>query len=150
MCLSINVLSGNTSLPSGHSIATFTILTSVFFAFIPKELRFKIIWFCSILIVGLIIAFTRVGVGAHYPLDVIIGSIIGCIAALVGIFINKKYNPWIWIGNKKYYPVFIFVIFIWAIALINKIIAADLIIFYFSIASLVTTLFIIIDIYVKK
>ena len=145
-----DVLSGNTSLPSGHSIATFTILTSVFFAFIPKELRFKIIWFCSILIVGLIIVFTRVGVGAHYPLDVIIGSIIGCTAALAGIFINKNYNPWIWIGNKKKYPVFIFVIFIWAVALINKIIATHLVIFYFSLASLVITLFIIINIYVKK
>ena len=145
-----NVLSGNTSLPSGHSIATFTILTSVFFAFIPKELRFKIIWFCSILIVGLIIVFTRVGVGAHYPLDVIIGSIIGCTAALAGIFINKNYNPWIWIGNKKKYPVCIFVMFIWAVALINKIIATHLVIFYFSLASLVITLFIIINIYVKK
>ena len=144
------VLSGNTSLPSGHSIATFTILTSVFFAFIPKEMRFKIIWFFSILIIGLIIVFTRVGVGAHYPLDVIIGSIIGCTAALVGVFINNKYNPWIWIGNKKYYPVFIFVMFIWAIALMNKIIATNLIIFYFSLASLVITLFIIINIYVKK
>jgi len=145
-----NVLSGNTSLPSGHSIATFTILTSVFFAFIPKELRFKIIWFCSILILGLIIVFTRVGVGAHYPLDVIIGSVIGCASALTGIFINKNYNPWIWIGNKKKYPVFIFVMFIWAVALINKIIATHLVIFYFSLASLVITLFIIINIYVKK
>ena len=145
-----NVLSGNTSLPSGHSIATFTILTSVFFAFIPKELRFKIIWFCSILIVGLIIVFTRVGVGAHYPLDVIIGSVIGCTVALTGIFINKNYNPWIWIGEKKNYPVFIFVMFIWAIALINKIIATDLMVFYFSLASLIITLFIIINIYVKK
>jgi len=145
-----NVLSGNTSLPSGHSIATFTILTSVFFAFIPKGVRLKIIWFFSILIIGLIISFTRVGVGAHYPLDVIIGSVIGCTAALAGVFVNKKYNPWTWIGNDKYYPLFMFVIFIWAIALINKIIATNLIIFYFSLASLVITLFIIINIYVKK
>ena len=145
-----NVLSGNSSLPSGHSIATFTILTSVFFGFIPKELRFKIIWFFSTLVVGLIIVFTRVGVGAHYPLDVIIGSIIGSISALAGIFINKNYNPWIGIGNKKNYPVLGFVMFIWAIVLINKIIATHLMVFYFSLANLVITLFIIINIYVKK
>ena len=145
-----NVLSGNSSLPSGHSIATFTILTSVFFGFIPKELRFKIIWFFSTLVVGLIIVFTRVGVGAHYPLDVIIGSIIGSISALAGIFINKNHNPWIGIGNKKNYPVLGFVMFIWAIVLINKIIATHLIIFYFSLSSLFITLFIIINIYVKK
>jgi membrane-associated phospholipid phosphatase len=145
-----NVLTGNTSLPSGHSIAAFTILALVFFAFIPKEMRFKIIWFFSILIIGLIIVFTRVGVGAHYPLDILIGSIVGLIAALLGVFINKKYNPWAWIGKKKYYPVFIFVMFIWAIALINKIITDNLMIFYFSLASLIITLFIIINIYVKK
>lgn len=145
-----NVLTGNTSLPSGHSIAAFTILTLVFFAFIPKEMRFKIIWFFSILIIGLIIVFTRVGVGAHYPLDILIGSIVGLIAALLGVFINKKYNPWTWIGEKKYYPVFIFVMFFWAIALINKIITDNLMIFYFSLASLIITLFIIINIYVKK
>lgn len=145
-----NALTGNTSLPSGHSIATFTILTSLFFAFTPKKVKLKTIWFFSILIIGLIIAFTRVGVGAHYPLDVLIGSAIGCIAALIGVFINRKYNPWIWIGNKKYYPIFIFVMFVWGIALMNKIIATNLMIFYFSLTSLITSLFIIMNIYVKK
>jgi membrane-associated phospholipid phosphatase len=143
-------LSGNSSLPSGHSIATFTIITSVFFAFMPKKVKFKIIWFFFIFTTGLIIVFTRVGVGAHYPIDVIVGSIIGYLSALIGIFINKRFNLWTWITNKKYYPVSILLLSIWAIVLITKIVTIQLIIFYFSFLCLIATLFIITYIYVKK
>ncbi|MGS2763858.1 phosphatase PAP2 family protein [Sinomicrobium sp. M5D2P9] len=143
-------LSGSNSLPSGHSITTFTILVSVFFAFMPKKMEFKIAWFLFIFSTGLIIAFTRVGVGAHYPLDVIVGSILGYLAALTGIFITKKFNPWTWITNKKYYPISIVLFSALAIALINKIVAINLMIFYFSLVSLVATLIIITCIYVKK
>ncbi|PHR69044.1 MAG: phosphoesterase [Lutibacter sp.] len=143
-------LFGNTSLPSGHSIATFTILASILIAFMPKKVPLKIVWGFFILITGLIIAFTRVGVGAHYPLDVIIGSALGYISALTGILINKKFNPWSWIKNKKYYFIFILLFSIWAIGLIIKIVDTNLVIFYFSLVSLITTLFIITPIYVKK
>lgn len=143
-------LSGNTSLPSGHSIATFTILISVLFAFMPIKLKSKIIWSFFIFITGFIIAFTRVGIGAHYPLDVVIGCLLGCIAALTGIIINKKINLWAWINNKKYYPIFIFLCSIWAIDIIYKIVTNNLMIFYFSLVSLIATLCLIIRIYVKK
>ncbi len=144
------VLSGNTSLPSGHSIATFTILSMVFFAFKPKAIDLKIICFLFILISGVIIVFTRIGVGAHYPLDVVIGAIIGCTVAPLGVFLNRKFNPWTWIENKKHYYIFIFLISIWGVVLINKIIAFNLLIFYFALVSLLVTLFVITKIYVKK
>lgn len=143
-------LSGSTSLPSGHSIATFTILTVVLIAFMPKKVKFKIMWFFFVFITGLIIVCTRVGVGAHYPFDVIIGSILGSISALSGILINKKFNPWTWITNKKYYLVSILLFSGLAIALILKILDTNLMIFYFSLVSLVATLFVITCIYVKK
>jgi uncharacterized membrane protein YoaK (UPF0700 family) len=141
---------GNNSLPSGHSIAICTILTLVLFAFMPKQLKFKILWIFFILCTGLIIVFTRVGVGAHYPFDVIIGAIIGFISALTGIFINKRNNIWTWITNKKYYLISIFLFSVWAIFLIIRIVNTNLIIFYFSLASLLATLFTITYIYVKK
>lgn len=143
-------LSGNSSLPSGHSIATFTILISVLFAFMPIKLKYKILWSFFIFITGFIIVFTRVGIGAHYPFDVVIGSVIGCIAAFTGIIINKKINLWSWINNEKYYPIFIFLCSIWAIDLIYKIVTINLMIFYFSLVSLIVTLCLIISIYVKK
>ena len=138
------------SLPSGHSIATFTILTSVLFAFMPKKLKFKIMWFSIILSIGALIAFTRVAIGAHYPLDVVIGGIIGYISALIGIFFSRKFNLLSWLTNKKYYFISMILFSIWAIALINKIITINLIVFYFSLACLLTTLYVTSIIYVKK
>jgi len=143
-------LCGHNSLPSGHSITIFTILTVLLFAFMPKVLKFKILWIFVFITVGYILAFTRVGVGAHYPLDVIIGSIIGYISGPSGIFISRKYKIGAWINNKKYYPIFILLFVISCILLINRIINDNLIIFYFAFTSLAVSLYKIITVYVKK
>ena len=143
-------LSGHNSLPSGHSITVFTILTVLLFAFLPKKLNSKILWVSFIIIAGLILVFTRVGVGAHYPLDVIVGSIIGYISGLAGIFINQKYEIWTWINNIKYYPIFILSFLICCILLILRIINENLIIYYLSLISLIVTLYKITYVYVKK
>lgn len=96
------------------------------------------------------IAFTRVGVGAHYPLDVIAGAILGYLSGILGIFINQKYKTWTWISDKRYYPVFMLVIAICSIVLINKLINEKLIIFYLSLINLMVVLHIITNIYAKK
>ncbi len=57
-------LTGKTSLPSGHSICAFIIITTLLFAFMPKKIGYKIIWSFFIISAGLIITFSRVGVGA--------------------------------------------------------------------------------------
>ena len=143
-------LSGSTSLPSGHSIATFVVITTLLFAFMPKKKINKIFWFFFMLIIGLVVAFSRVGVGAHYPLDVIIGSIIGYIVAVIGIKINNKIKWLNWIKNKKYYPVFILLLVICIWIMITKIVSTNLLIFYFSLSALTVTLYLIISSYVKK
>ena len=143
-------LSGNTSLPSGHSIAAFFVITILLFAFMPKKNTSKIFWIAFMLIMGLFIAFSRVGVGAHYPLDVLFGSIIGYIVAVIGIMISNKIKWLSWIHQKKYVPIFIllFTICLWAI--IKKIGNANLFIFYFALSSLAITLYLLIKSYVKK
>jgi membrane-associated phospholipid phosphatase len=143
-------LSGFTSLPSGHSITIFTILAVLLFACMPQKWHYKILWILLIIITGLMLVFTRVGVGAHYPLDVIIGSIIGYISGLLGIFISQKYKIWNWINNKKYYPIFMLLFIICCVALINRIMNENLIIFYLSLISLLVSLYKIIYVYVKK
>lgn len=145
-----DTLTGNTSLPSGHSIATFAIITTVYFAFMPKKRNLKYLWFVLIFASGFIIAFTRVGVGAHYPFDVITGSVIGYISAILGVIISKKVTLWNWITNKKYYLITISLFSVCAVAIIYKIISTNLIIFYFSLVSLLSTTFLIIYIYAKK
>lgn len=143
-------LSGFSSLPSGHSMTVFTIMTVFLFAFMPQRWNYKIMWYFVTIFVGLIIAFTRVGVGAHHPLDVITGSIIGYISGICGILINEKYKIWSWIGNKKYYPFFIALLIVCSIILFIKILNENLIIFYLSFISLIISLYKIIYVYIKK
>ncbi len=143
-------LSGKTSLPSGHAITVFTLLTVLLFAFMPKHQKSKSFWYLLFMISGLILVFTRVGVGAHYPLDVIFGSIIGYLSGLTGIFISRKYKIWSWIENKKYYPFFMILFLGGSIVLINKIIANNLIIFYLALLFLGYSFIKIINLYVKK
>ncbi len=145
-----NTLSGHTSLPSGHSITIFAILTILLFAFMPTKTGYRILWSFFIILTGSVLVFTRVGVGAHYPLDVIIGAIIGYILGLTGIFISRKYKIWSWINDKKYYPIFILLFLICGISLINRIMVDNLTIYYISIASLTISLYKTITVYVKK
>ncbi len=141
---------GHASLPSGHSITVFTTLTILLFGCMPGKLADKILWVPAIIITGLIIAFTRVGVGAHYPLDVIIGSIIGYISGLTGIFISRKYSIWAWINNKKYYPVFILLMLACSVSLISQIINEHLIIFYLALISLFVPFYKIVYAVIKR
>lgn len=143
-------LIGYSSLPSGHSITTFTIITIIMFGFMPKERIQKIVWTFSLLILGLIIVASRVAVGAHFPIDVFVGSVLGLLSGLLGIFINQKYSIWTWINQKKYYPFFILLFASCIIVLISKILNYNLFIFYLSLISLSFSLYKIIKIYVKK
>ena len=139
-----------TSLPSGHSIATFMVITILLFAFMPKKNTYKISWSILMLALGLVIVFSRVGVGAHYPLDVIIGSTIGYIVTIIGIRISNKVSWLACIKNKKYYPFFIVLFPVWMFIIYKKILEYNLLIFYFSLISLIITLYIITSSYVKK
>jgi len=143
-------LTGHNSLPSGHSITIFTVLTVLLFSFMPKSSKSKIVWYLAFVVAGSILVFTRVGVGAHYPLDVIVGSIIGYISGLAGIFISRKYRIWTWIGNKKYYPIFILLLLGCCILLAFRISSENLILFYLAAACLAVTLYKIILTYLQK
>jgi len=143
-------LTGHNSLPSGHSISAFTVLTVLLYAFMPQRLKYKVLWFSFIIGAGLVIVFTRVGVGAHYPLDVIVGATIGYLSGLLGIFINEKYNIWTWINNKNYYPIIVLFFLFCCFWVVNRILSENLVVFYLSLFSLVISLYKIINVYVKK
>lgn len=141
---------GYSSLPSGHSITIFTTLTVLLYAFMPKDFKFKFLWTFFIITLGLFIASSRVGVGAHHPLDVLIGSIIGYISGLIGVFISRKYKIFSWVGNKRYFPIFMVLILVICGSLIKKISTENLIIFYLALISLCLSLYKIVYVYVKK
>ena len=143
-------LTGHNSLPSGHSITIFTILTVLLFSFMPTKLTRKILWTTGSILAGLLLVFTRVGVGAHYPLDVLTGSIIGYISGLAGLFICRRYKLWQWINDKKYYPVFMVLFLVCFIVITGKVLHEPLLIFYLTLVSLAVSLYKIIYVYVKK
>lgn len=143
-------LSGHNSFPSGHSITTFTVLSVILFAFMPQNIRYKILWSLFICSLGVLIISTRIAVGAHHPFDVTTGAIVGYISAIIGIILTKKFKIWSWIANKKFYPFFILLFTVSAGIIISKIISTNLIIFYLALLSLLISLFVITKIYVKK
>lgn len=143
-------LIGHSSLPSGHSITTFTIITVLMYAFMPKRISSKIAWVILLIGLGFIIISTRIGVGAHFPLDVIIGGIIGYISGLIGIFISKNDKLWAWIGNPTNYPFFIILFMVCCVVLGTKIYKENLLIYYLSMISLIVSLYKIIYVYIKK
>lgn len=143
-------LSGSTSLPSGHSITVFTILTVLLFAYMPSKTFHKIGWSILILAAGTMLVFSRVGVGAHYPLDVIIGSLIGYVFGLAGIFIARRYSIPNWISGQKYLPVFMLVFLICCILLILRITQENLFVYYVSLVSVCLSLYKLSAQYVKR
>ncbi len=144
------LMSTTTSLPSGHSITNFTILTVLLFAFLPQNKFYKVVSYFIFILVGLLFASTRVGVGAHFPLDVVIGSIIGYLCGILGIFIQRKYNLFKWIGLKKYHPFFIVLFVICLVEIIKKSYKDPLFIYFFTIFVLIYSLYLIVLDYVKK
>jgi len=143
-------LRGSTSLPSGHSMTTFVVITLLLYAFMPKKTGQKIIWFLFMLTLGFTITFCRVGVGAHYPLDVLIGSLIGYIIAIIGIKLNEKLN---WLSKLKVPKegiVLVIILLIWIGLIIKIIINKNLFIAYLSIIPVILTIILLLKKYVQN
>ncbi len=143
-------LTGHSSLPSGHSITVFTILTVLMFSFMSRNLIYKMLWSFFIIIMGLMLVSTRVGVGAHYPLDTIVGGIIGYISGVFGILFSQKYKIWSWIADKKYSPIFMVLFTVCIIIISKNIFTEGLVVFYLPLVCLAISLFKIGFLYVKK
>lgn len=73
------------SFPSGHS---FTIFASL--ALISQALRAQ--WTLPLLLLALAGAFSRIAVGAHWPLDVLVGSALGLLTAVGCVQLAKRLN----------------------------------------------------------
>jgi membrane-associated phospholipid phosphatase len=110
-----DAITSNTSLPSGHSITVFAIIGVLVLLGKNKFLIFM-------LFLAAIAALSRVAVGAHWPIDLIIGGGLGYLSAVSGVFISQKYCKCSALRyNKKYLLIFIVIIWIFIYSLIAKI-----------------------------
>lgn len=80
------------SFPSGHSTTAFTLACCIAFKYEKKISQILL------LISALIVAFTRVYLGQHFPDDIMAGAIIGDLTALTVFYIAISQN---WLKNDK-------------------------------------------------
>lgn len=91
-----DTVSAHTSFPSGHSITIFTGLVAVTCSLLPSiRARQHGTLLTLVLGFGLIVCFSRVAVGAHWPMDTLIGASLGWIAGTCGyLWANSRYSSW--------------------------------------------------------
>lgn len=74
------------SFPSGHASAAFAVAVAILIM-MPKKTK----WIGVLLvIIAVIISFSRLYVGVHYPTDVIAGAAVGIISAILMSYVVKR------------------------------------------------------------
>ena len=84
----INIVSGcgkKFSFASSHASTTFSLAT-IFFYITRGDIKLLFLW-------SLLIGYSRIYLGVHYFLDVIIGFLVGFLTSMVIYRISKKYLP---------------------------------------------------------
>ena len=99
-----HALTGATSLPSGHTITIFTVVSVlIYFCFDDaKKVAHPVTWSMALLALGILIALSRIAVGAHWPFDLVLGALLGSIGGLSGVILTCQYTAWWrWITTEK-------------------------------------------------
>lgn len=113
------VLTGHTSLPSGHTITIFAIMTVILgIMILYRKTKHLFLWSIIITLFTSLVAISRIAVGAHWPIDVLTGAVLGVVAGCSGVYLTYKYNAWWkWMSNEKYsnFHVTILLLFIYAL-----------------------------------
>jgi len=73
---------GKTSFPSGHAQGAFSS------AIVLGELFRRLRW--PLIAVATMIALSRIYVGAHFPIDVLVGSLLGVVGGLIAIYLRRR------------------------------------------------------------
>ncbi len=84
-------LIGQTSLPSGHTITVFAASIAVLMSLYPsmKKKQDKLV-LSVMLMLTVLISLSRVAVGAHWPLDLLVGAACGWTAGYSGVYLYNK------------------------------------------------------------
>ena len=122
-----SAINAHTSLPSGHSTTYFTAVTAILAVFILHSKRssgnYLLIMFGFVL--ASILAISRIAVGAHWPLDIIVGAACGFSAGITGVILTQRYKKWWqWLEDRKYqYFMAIFILILSISAMYRAIVA---------------------------
>ena len=78
------------SFPSGHATTAFVVAAALIFAWPEARTRMRL----AILAAAVLIAFSRVAVGAHWPLDVLVGACGGWLIGALGCVLSARWRFW--------------------------------------------------------
>ncbi|MDR2688517.1 MAG: phosphatase PAP2 family protein [Azoarcus sp.] len=81
------ILTGNSSFPSGHTMTAF-----VFVGVVVLCVRRPWAWF--MLLPAMLVAFSRIAVGAHWPVDLCAGAACGWLMAALGVWWSARWRFW--------------------------------------------------------
>ena len=115
-------LTAYTSFPSGHATTAFAAATAIVVILLLTPRRFSGVW---IVLGGLLIASTvaisRVAVGAHWPLDIVVGATFGCLGGISGVILTQRFKTWwTWMKYPKYQWVLALILFGWSARLVAE------------------------------
>ncbi len=140
-------LAGTNSLPSGHSIAIFTILSVLLFAFMPSTRKWRLPFIIGITLLGVFVGLSRVGVGAHYPLDVLVGASLGCVCGVFGVLVASKTRIFAWLDSHFGLLIFATLGAVAVVMAIQNISKYNLAVFYLALICALGCLFMILHKY---
>jgi len=97
-------LKGCTSLPSGHSLTIFAAITVLLhILIIEKKAQHPGLWSILLMLIASVVAISRITVGAHWPLDVLAGAVLGGVSGFSGLYLTDRYTSWWrWMSNVKF------------------------------------------------
>ncbi len=112
-------LIGYTSLPSGHTITVFCLVTAAVLSF--RRYVFYRTLFYSAFGFALVLVISRIAVGAHWPMDIVVGAALGYLAGLSGVILVHTFRAWWgWIETPKYAVAFVPVLLLFIVALLRE------------------------------
>ena len=121
---SVGELSHYNSLPSGHTLSIFAMMTVFLLVLIPSPQNKKhlSLWGLGMLVAAFI-GISRVAVGVHWPLDIVAGAALGYLAGVSGVILTQRYSRWWrWLEVKEYQFVFGVIMLAWSFVLFKRVI----------------------------
>ncbi len=111
-----DTLTAHTSLPSGHTITVFAISTALLGALLPiPKTKTQWVWITFGLLLSIVLALSRVAVGAHWPLDLIVGAAFGFMAGVSGVVLTQRFSAWwMWMAKENYYLILGTLLLLWS------------------------------------
>lgn len=122
------LLTSNNSLPSGHTITAFAVAVAVIgpWALRNNGCRNYIGLIIVSFAIAALVAISRVAVGAHWPVDTLIGAALGITGGASGIYLSSKYSRWwIWMKNSRFHRALGLLVLLLACALTAHIISHE-------------------------